>query len=77
MPNLPSALPSKEDLPKAAEAAGTYRDQHGVEVPRPAKYGLDFRIYDDPEEWESELRCRHKEGANVPNTFYVFSRIED
>jgi len=63
--NLPSTLPSKEDLPKAAEAAETYRGQHSIEVTQPAKYGLDFRIYDNPEEWESELGCRHKEGASV------------
>lgn len=58
-------LPSKEALPKAAEAAEPYRDQHSIKVAQPAKYGLDFRIYDNPEECESELRCRHKEGASV------------
>ena len=36
-----------------------------IRVAESSEYGLDFRIYDNPDEWEAELRYRHSEGSSV------------
>ena len=65
MGNVPPPSASEDDLPKAAEAAEPYRRRGSIRLAESSEYGLDFRIYNNPEEWETELRYRHGEGSSV------------
>jgi uncharacterized protein len=63
--SFPAVTPQKQRVLMAAENAASYQISANASNVFSGLPRMDFRIFDNPEKWESELRLREAEGSSV------------